>query len=61
MTRIEYLFTDIVVHREVNLYRDSCGRLWMAHGPSDLFRVEYPHAEMKAIELEARETIRLIS
>jgi len=61
MTQIEYLFTDVVVHRPVYLYRDSCGRLWMAHTGWSWFRVKYPHVELEEIRSELKTVITLKS
>lgn len=40
-------FVDVVVHREVNYYRDRLGRRWMAFSAWSLFRVPSPEGGSK--------------
>lgn len=47
MERLDCLFIDSVVGREVNLYRDRLGRHWMAFGAWSLFRVPRQETEKR--------------
>lgn len=57
MRREDHLFMDVVVHRPVYRYVDSCGRSWMATSSMSWGRVEYPHQDMKALELEMKDIL----
>ena len=39
MTFVQYRFTDVVVHKPVNLYVDHKGRRWLAFSKWSIFRV----------------------
>lgn len=40
MIYLGFNFTDVVVGKPVNNYRDKLGRFWMAHNKWGIFRVE---------------------
>jgi hypothetical protein len=41
MKHVEFLFMDVVAHREVHSFVDYWGRHWMAYGPWSWFRVRH--------------------
>lgn len=42
MTRLGFLFRDVISGASVHQWRDKLGREWMAEGAWDLFRVPVP-------------------